>query len=78
MYKTTSVPYHWMVLIFFLTTWACKKDSTTTTCEEHVKEDCACIKLYDPVCGCNKKTYGNACEAACAGITTYTKGACVK
>jgi hypothetical protein len=31
---------------------------------------------YNPVCGCNNKTYGNACAAECAGITEYTKGPC--
>jgi hypothetical protein len=29
-----------------------------------------------PVCGCNKITYGSACEAQCAGIASYTYGAC--
>ncbi|MEY4134279.1 MAG: hypothetical protein RL386_629 [Bacteroidota bacterium] len=46
------------------------------TCVEKKKEDCACIALYDPVCGCNDVTYGNACEAACAGISDYVKGPC--
>ena len=42
------------------------------------KEDCVCTLQYDPVCGCNNKTYGNACAANCAGITSYTNGACQK
>ena len=46
------------------------------TCVEKRKEDCVCIALYDPVCGCNDVTYGNACEAACVGITDYVKGPC--
>jgi hypothetical protein len=33
---------------------------------------------YDPVCGCNNKTYGNACAAECSGIKKYTKGECPK
>ena len=45
-------------------------------CEENIQPDCYCILVYDPVCGCNNKTYGNACEAMCAGITDYKKGEC--
>lgn len=45
-------------------------------CEEVVKADCVCTFEYNPVCACNGKTYGNACEAACSGITDYSPGAC--
>ncbi len=47
-------------------------------CVENIQPDCMCTRQYDPVCGCNNKTYGNACMAACAGITTYKKGECPK
>lgn len=38
----------------------------------------ACDTLYDPVCGCDQKDYGNACEAAMAGTGVYTKGMCAQ
>lgn len=35
-----------------------------------------CMHLVDPVCGCDDKTYGNACHAAQAGVSVVMKGAC--
>ncbi|MDP9120873.1 MAG: hypothetical protein M3O15_05795 [Acidobacteriota bacterium] len=37
-----------------------------------------CNDAVDPVCGCNKKTYNNECEAAKAGTNVLHKGACDK
>jgi len=37
-------------------------------CMGTAREGCVCTQQYDPVCGCNAKTYANACMAACAGV----------
>jgi hypothetical protein len=53
-------------------TKGCKKED----CTEKVDPNCVCTMQYDPVCGCNNKTYSNECVAKCHGITKYVKGEC--
>lgn len=67
-----------LVFTSLLAVGATTKSCDKTECTEKVKEDCVCTMQYDPVCGCNQKTYGNACEAQCHGITTYVEGECPK
>jgi hypothetical protein len=64
------------LLIFICSTGCFSNQSFKSNCTESPKQDCICTMDYKPVCGCNQKTYANACSAECAGIMYYKSGKC--
>lgn len=63
-------------LITFLATTSKGGCNKKNDCIGEARKDCVCTQQYDPVCGCDGKTYGNACVANCAGVKSFTKGEC--
>lgn len=65
------------LFIFIVLLTACSPSKVNdSACIGEAKKDCMCTMQYDPVCGCDNKTYSNACVAGCAGLKVTTRGAC--
>ena len=69
----------WIYLVFILFTLnSCSNNSQVDNCVDLdlIDLSVACTKEYRPVCGCDKKTYSNQCEANKSGVTEFEMGEC--
>jgi hypothetical protein len=70
------------LIVFTVTFISCTKQQVMNeqvNCSQDPPAWCATVRCSPdgkPVCGCNKITYGSACEAQCAGVASFTYGAC--
>lgn len=65
------------MMLLVMAALGCHKEKIETSkCVEKPSDGRMCTFEYAPVCGCNGKTYGNACAAESVGILIYTKGPC--
>ena len=66
------------VIVLFLSFGFNSYDDNVDSCidESIIDLNAVCIEIYDPVCGCDDKTYPNSCYAESAGVTSFTNGEC--
>lgn len=59
--------------------FTCTNDDVNVINEDCLTDptpDTVCTMDYVPVCGCDEKTYSNACVAGATGVLIWTDGVC--
>ena len=68
--------FKWLSLLaVVLLLWGCGEEDDCID-QSKIQEDAGCIEVYEPVCGCDGETYGNACKASIHGVKTWEEGPC--
>ncbi|MCU0400462.1 MAG: Kazal-type serine protease inhibitor family protein [Algoriphagus sp.] len=66
------------LVLFFLLLGCVKEEDQTNPClnSDLKSRPTTCPTVFQPVCGCDAKTYANECLARAAGNKYFAPGAC--
>ena len=70
------------ILLFFMSCEDNNSANNQSCCnsgcidESKISSDYNCDDYYEPVCGCDGKTYPNSCIADISGVLDWTDGEC--